>query len=92
MICSAGVPQVLLPSWADCYDFGVRVEYLGIGRWGNKQAMPRWTAAELGPILVDVVMGPGADAFRAKAKELAAICAETPGATMAAKAILDELA
>lgn len=86
------MPQVLLPSWADCYDFSVRVEYLGIGRWGNKQGMPRWTAAELGPILVDVVMGPDADAVRAKAKELAALCAATPGATVAAKAILAELA
>ncbi|KAK0740106.1 hypothetical protein B0T18DRAFT_392995 [Schizothecium vesticola] len=30
----AGVPQVLLPPWSDCYYFGNRVEMLGsIGRW-----------------------------------------------------------
>ncbi|GAB1315439.1 hypothetical protein MFIFM68171_05649 [Madurella fahalii] len=88
----AGVVQVLLPSWADCYDFATRVEYLGIGRWGNKQGMPRWTASELGPILVEVVVGQDADALRVRAKELATLCSETPGATVAAKAILAELA
>jgi hypothetical protein len=83
---------VLLPSWADCYDFGARVEYLKIGRWGNKQGAPRWTASELGPILVDVVVGHNADALRAKAKELAELCSKTPGATVAAKGILAEIA
>ncbi|KAK4098901.1 glycosyltransferase family 1 protein [Parathielavia hyrcaniae] len=88
----AGVPQVLVPSWADCYDYGVRVEYLGVGRWGNRQAAPVWSTSELGPILVDVVMGPNADTVRTRAKELAALCSKTPGADVAAKAILDEMA
>jgi hypothetical protein len=26
----AGIPQVLLPAWYDCYDYATRVEYLGI--------------------------------------------------------------
>ncbi|KAK4120291.1 glycosyltransferase family 1 protein [Parathielavia appendiculata] len=88
----AGVPQVLLPSWADCYDFAIRVEYLGIGCWGNRRGMPRWTASELGPILVEVVMGHDADKMRARAKELVAVCSETPGSAVAADAILAELA
>lgn len=29
---------------------------MGIGRWGNKSACPRWSAPELTPILKDVVI------------------------------------
>jgi UDP:flavonoid glycosyltransferase YjiC (YdhE family) len=89
-ICSAGVPQVLIPGWIDCYDYGARVEYLGIGRWGNKGAMPGWTASELGRTLVDVVRGVEAPAFRARARVLAEVCTQDPGDRMAANAILAE--
>lgn len=88
---SSGIPQVCLPCWLDCYDFGSRAEFLGIGRWGNKQAMPRCAARELGPVLVDVVLGPKAESIRARVRELAALCAESPGASVAAAAILQEM-
>lgn len=88
---SSGIPQVSLPCWLDCYDFGVRTEILGIGRWGNKKAMPRCSAQELGPILVDLVVGPKADAMRSRVKELAALCAERPGAVVAAGLIVKEV-
>ncbi|KAL2177464.1 glycosyltransferase family 1 protein [Thermothelomyces heterothallicus CBS 202.75] len=88
---TSAVPQVILPAWLDCYDFANRAEYLGIGRWGNKQAMPSCAEAELGPILVDVVLGPGAAEMRARVRDLADLCAKTPGATVAASGILDEL-
>jgi hypothetical protein len=29
-IGSAGVPPVLRPGWADCYNFAMRVEYKGL--------------------------------------------------------------
>lgn len=51
---SAGVPQIVLPVWADTYDYAYRAEMLGVGRWGNKTACPRWSAAEFGDVLVDV--------------------------------------
>ncbi|KAL2259989.1 hypothetical protein VTK26DRAFT_6153 [Humicola hyalothermophila] len=88
---SSGVPQISLPCWLDCYDFGNRTEILGIGRWGNKKAKPRYTAQELGPILVDVVIGPKADEMRAKVKGLAKLLADKPGADVAAKFILGEI-
>jgi hypothetical protein len=28
---------VILSPWFDCHDFGVRAEWLGIGKWGNKR-------------------------------------------------------
>ncbi|KAL2140396.1 hypothetical protein VTI28DRAFT_3852 [Corynascus sepedonium] len=89
LTCS--VPQVVIPAWLDCYDFANRAEILGIGRWGNKKALPHITKAELGPILVDVVLGPRGSKMRARVKELAEMCAKTPGITVAASNILDEL-
>lgn len=35
---SAGVAQIVLPVGFDNSDFAARVEYLGIGLWGNKKA------------------------------------------------------
>lgn len=89
--CSSGIPQIVLPSWLDCYDFASRAEILGIGRWANKKTKPHCTAEELGPVLVDVVLGPEAQAIRTRVEELAALCAKTPGASVAAGAILDEM-
>jgi hypothetical protein len=80
----------VLPSWLDCYDFASRAEVLGIGRWGNKKTMPKCTAYELAPILIDVVLGARGESMRSKVRELAALCAKTPGATVAASAILAE--
>ncbi|KAK3302746.1 glycosyltransferase family 1 protein [Chaetomium strumarium] len=88
---TSGVPQVPLPAWLDCYDFASRAEVLGIGRCGSRKSAPKCTARELGPIVVDVVFGPNAQSMRTKAKELAALCNKTPGATVAAAAILDEI-
>lgn len=35
-----GIPHVVLPMWADLYDFAVRAEYLGVGVWGSRKAAP----------------------------------------------------
>lgn len=35
-----GIPQVVLPVWVDLYDFAIRVEYLGVGVWGSRNAAP----------------------------------------------------
>lgn len=53
-------------------------------------AMPRWTAVELGPVLVDVVLGPKAPTYSARAEELGKVCRRVPGVNIAAKAILAE--
>ncbi|KAI3397269.1 hypothetical protein diail_11068 [Diaporthe ilicicola] len=52
---AAGVPQVLVPGWIDCYDFGNRVELNGVGVWANKGAAPRWERVELGSALKRVL-------------------------------------
>ncbi|KAK4450019.1 family 1 glycosyltransferase [Podospora aff. communis PSN243] len=84
-----GVPQVVLPPWLDCYDFASRVELLGLGRWGSRQARPRWKADELREALVDVVVG-RREKFASRCKELAEICRnEMGGRTAAAREVLD---
>ena len=84
----AGIPQVLLPPWSDCYDFANRVEMLGIGRWANKEAKPRWRRDELAACLEDVLFGPRAEGIRVKAVELAMRHPEYAGREKAAHEIL----
>ncbi|KAK3400338.1 hypothetical protein B0T20DRAFT_478186 [Sordaria brevicollis] len=61
----AGIPQVILPPWMDCYDFARRAEFLGIGRWGNRLASAAsensgklCDTKELADGLIDVVLPP----------------------------------
>ncbi|KAK3393451.1 glycosyltransferase family 1 protein [Podospora didyma] len=88
---AAGTPQVVLPVWIDCFDFANRAELLGIGRWGNQRTPPRCVADELGPVLIDVVLGHRAENYKTKAMELARRCAKERGRINAARVILDEI-
>ncbi|ESZ95139.1 glycosyltransferase family 1 protein [Sclerotinia borealis F-4128] len=80
-----GIPQVVLPMWADLYDFAVRAEYLGVGLWGSRNAAPNWTAEELSTALLKVT-GDGQEAvsMREKALELSKPYKEKPGRITAA--------
>ncbi|KAI1845887.1 hypothetical protein JX265_011218 [Neoarthrinium moseri] len=89
---SAGVPHVVLPVWIDCFDFANRAEMLGIGVWGNKSTVPMNSARELGPALIEVVLGDRADFMRSRAKDLAEMCNEDGGGRyVAAKIIMGEI-
>lgn len=72
---SAGVPQVILPVWLDTYEAPHRAAWLGVGRGGNPMSAPKIDSYELAPVLVEVILGKGAAQMRAKAQELAVICA-----------------
>ncbi|KPM41311.1 hypothetical protein AK830_g5239 [Neonectria ditissima] len=86
---TAGVPQVVLPVWADTFDYANRAEMLGIGRWGNVKGCPRWTTAELAPVLVEVVLDRNAE-FAAKSRVLAQVCRQGGGGrNVAARKILE---
>ncbi|KAH8885624.1 UDP-Glycosyltransferase/glycogen phosphorylase [Thozetella sp. PMI_491] len=86
-----GVPQVILPPWADCYDFGNRAEILKVGRWANQGAKPRWKRDELASCLDDVLFGPRSEEILARAKDLAARHGESAGRQNAAREILSLL-
>ncbi|KAL1835483.1 hypothetical protein VTJ49DRAFT_6631 [Mycothermus thermophilus] len=87
---TSSIPQIIIPAWLDCYDFARRAEILGIGLWASKTSMPHCVAKELGPALVEVVLGPRAEDMRKKVRELQELCIKNPGAEIAARAILDE--
>lgn len=83
---------MVLPGWADCYDFAHRAEMLGVGRWGSRKSKPRFATLELAPVLIDVVVGEKAQAMRRRAKAIARMVAEKgEGRDLAAKVLLDEL-
>jgi hypothetical protein len=87
----AGVPQVVLPQWTDCYDYAQRVEMLGIGRLGNRAAKPLWTETELGDVLSEVLLGKSSDSIKRKATALATVVkAKGNGAENAARLLVEE--
>lgn len=87
---AAGVPQVLVPGWIDCYDFGNRVELNGVGVWANKGAAPRWERVELGGALKRVLVSER-EGFRERARVLGMRHPEHAGRDKAAGIILDIL-
>ncbi|KAF5710935.1 UDP-glycosyltransferase 84B2 [Fusarium mundagurra] len=90
-LCS-GIPQALLPAWTDCYDFANRVELLGIGRWANQQARPRWKEDELADALLEILFGPESTGMRKRTEEIASRHPDWKGRQMASQEILDYLA
>ncbi|PKS13400.1 hypothetical protein jhhlp_000171 [Lomentospora prolificans] len=84
----AGIPQILLPPWSDCYDFANRTELLGVGRWANKKAKPRWERSELASCIIDVLFGPESTKILARAKAVAAQHPEGAGREKAAREII----
>ncbi|KAJ0306962.1 hypothetical protein Brms1b_010154 [Colletotrichum noveboracense] len=86
-IC-CGIPQVILPGWADCYDFALRAEFLGIGRWASRTARPLWKRDELAKGLEEVLLGPQAMEMIKRAQELAKRHPEGAGRDRAAEEIL----
>jgi UDP:flavonoid glycosyltransferase YjiC (YdhE family) len=87
-LCSTGIPQMVLPMWADLYENAVRAEFLGIGVWGNKKAAPNWAAEELGEAFLRV-LGDGEEAvkIRKKAHDLGRVFQKDPGRVRAAREI-----
>ncbi|KAI8194423.1 hypothetical protein KHU50_011667 [Colletotrichum sp. SAR 10_65] len=86
-IC-CGIPQVILPGWADCYDFALRAEFLGIGKWASRTARPLWKRDELAKGLEEVLLGPQAMDMIKRAQELAKRHPEGAGRDRAAEEIL----
>ncbi|KAH7630574.1 hypothetical protein B0T09DRAFT_398181 [Sordaria sp. MPI-SDFR-AT-0083] len=95
----AGIPQIILPPWMDCYDFARRVEILGIGRWGNRSISDSsessnklCNARELANVLIDVIISGRWPVYAERAKELAKVCGGPEiGREVAARMILREI-
>ncbi|KAH8122953.1 hypothetical protein ACSS6W_000308 [Trichoderma asperelloides] len=87
----AGVPQVIIPAWTDCYDYAQRVEHLGIGRWGTRNTKNGWSAQELSAKILSVLVGQSSIAVKKRCNVLKQICEFSgSGADCAALTILRE--
>ncbi|CAH0025263.1 unnamed protein product [Clonostachys rhizophaga] len=66
-----GVPHVVLPLWADLYNFAAIAENVGIGIWACKDTSPNWTAEGISGAILKAAAGEGSDvALRQKSKSL----------------------
>lgn len=84
----AGVPQVVLPVWFDTYDFAARVEYLGIGVYGNRKTAPAVNGRELGSALNRVLASGESEVMLQKAKMIASKLGGDEGRVVACEKIL----
>lgn len=88
----AGVPQVILPQWTDCYDYAERVELHGIGLHGSRTYKPRWHADETSAAILSVLYGPQALEMKQNARRMAELCrTKGNGADNAATFVLQRL-
>lgn len=74
--------------WVDLYDYATRVEWLGIGVWGNRISAPHWTAEEISAAF-RIILGKEATAtsIRERASELGMISKRDRGRFVAAREI-----
>ncbi|KAF4969300.1 hypothetical protein FSARC_3455 [Fusarium sarcochroum] len=66
----AGVPHVIMPMWADLYNYAKLVETIGIGVWACPTTSPKWTVDELAQAFLKVVDGEESVSIREKARAL----------------------
>jgi UDP:flavonoid glycosyltransferase YjiC (YdhE family) len=86
----AGIPQIILAQWFDLYDMAARVEYVGIGIYGNRSVAPDIDAMEFGAA-ISRLLSPSEEAekFTQKAKEIGELCRVAPGKKGAVAKILE---
>jgi len=85
----AGVPQVVLPIWLDTYDFAHRVEYLGVGVWGNRQNAPAVKGYELGQTLKRMLASVQKIKVQRRAREVASELGSKEGRVVACEKIME---
>ncbi|CAJ2513822.1 Uu.00g019410.m01.CDS01 [Anthostomella pinea] len=81
---SAGVPHVVLPWWADHYDFAQMVEDINVGVWGCRETSPYWTPDCLRDAFRKVAESAQ---MRDKAKKLGEVAKRGPGQYLVAREI-----
>ncbi|KAH7305471.1 hypothetical protein B0I35DRAFT_443845 [Stachybotrys elegans] len=66
----AGVPQLFLPLWFDCYNYASLGEYLGIGIWAGSATAPHWHTKPMVKDFLRALVGEESLALRKRATEL----------------------
>lgn len=83
----AGVPQVVLPLWADLYNFAALAETSGIGVYGSRGTAPDWTVGGLTNAFMAVMDDQKAAGMRKKVRKLGQKAKARPGRVVAAAEI-----
>jgi hypothetical protein len=66
----AGIPQVSLPLWYDCYNLASLAQYVGVGIWADEDAAPDWHPEALKRDFLRALVGDESVALRKRAAEL----------------------
>lgn len=84
----AGIPQVVIPMWLDCYTYAQLAEDVGVGIYATRDTAPTWTMESLRDSLRRVVDGREESVRLAeKAKAIGEIARRDPGRYVAAREI-----
>lgn len=87
------MPHVVLPSWADHYNFAQLVEDAGVGVWACRLSGPAWTAACLSESISKVIDSDAASqAIQERARVLGKVALQNGPGRFAAAARVAELA
>jgi UDP:flavonoid glycosyltransferase YjiC (YdhE family) len=70
MYYSAGIPQLSLPMWFDCYNLAGLAQYVGVGIWGGEETAPHWHTQALKRDFMRALVGDESVALRKRAAEL----------------------
>ncbi|KAK5627441.1 hypothetical protein RRF57_003156 [Xylaria bambusicola] len=84
---ATGVPQMVLPQWADHFSFAQLTQDIGVGVWGCSDASPFWAAACLRDAFVTVLDSDRSVQIQEKAKYFGEIAKSNPGQYVAAREI-----
>jgi UDP:flavonoid glycosyltransferase YjiC (YdhE family) len=71
---------VVLPQWLDTYDCAARVEWLGIGQYGNRTAAPDVNAQEFSESLLKVLVD---ERFVERSMMIKELCVKSEGREVA---------
>ncbi|KAL7951336.1 hypothetical protein V8C42DRAFT_303788 [Trichoderma barbatum] len=85
----AGIPSVVLPLWADHYNYAQTAEYLGVGIWPNKKTAPDWEVAGLTEGFLEALSGNKSVTMRQNAQALGHKGREYGGRKMAAQLVAE---
>ena len=81
---------MILAQWFDLYDIATRVEYRGIGIFGNKKAAPDFETVEFGAALARLVKPANeSEGFRTRAQQIGELCKQAGGKRAAVNKIME---
>jgi UDP:flavonoid glycosyltransferase YjiC (YdhE family) len=82
-----GVPQIILPQWADLYDFAQLVETLKIGVWGCRATSPDWTAECIQEAVLSVLEDSPTSSMMARNAAFGKLARKSVGRDVAAREV-----